>query len=112
MASTKDKLEYYARLWLSKKITNAESQKIQEMIDGDEPRRNPFELYRESVTIKEGESETVRDYRYAVFLRWLDEKYPDNAPIVIQFIHKENEGTFPSIVKLFKMLITCITAMV
>ena len=112
MTSKKDKLEYYIRLWLSKKITHAYSTKIKDEVDGDDKERDPFELYKETVTMGDEESETNRDFRYAVFMRWLDEKYPDNAPIVIKIIHTTNQGTFPSIVKLIKMLITCITAMV
>ena len=105
MASYSDKVNYYARLWLSKKITREV-----DIVDGGDP-KDPFDFYRESVV--DGERDEVEHHlNYVLFLRWLHEKHPAEAPVVIKIIHEKHEGTWPSIVKLFKMLLACITAMV
>lgn len=109
------KSSYYVRLWLSKKITrNYETFKVQDEVDGKKGKKGPFELYREIVAKDEidEDDEAHRHFRYAIFLKWLHETHPDDAPYILKVIHEANQGTFPTIVKLIKMLITCITAMV
>ena len=105
MASYSDRVNYYARLWLSKKLT-----RVHDVVDGGEETKDPFEFYKESVVDGERD-EGERVMNYVLFLRWLHEKHPAEAPMVIKTIHETHQGTWPSIVKLFKMLFTCITAL-
>lgn len=106
MASYPDRVNYYARLWLSKKITRE-----LDVVDGSVELKDPFDFYKESVV--DGERDQVeRHVNYVLFLRWLHEKHPVEAPTIMKIIHEKHEGTWPSIVKLLKMLIACIAAMV
>ena len=106
MASYPDRVNYYARLWLSKKIT-----RDLDVVDGGDKPKDPFDFYKESVANGDRD-EVERHVNYVLFLRWLHEKHPETAPTIIKIIHEKYEGTWPSIVKLFKMLITCIATMV
>ena len=106
MASYPDKASYYVRLWMSKKITHD-----RDVVDGAREPRDPFDFYKESVV--DGERDEVeRNVNYVLFLRWLHEKHPVEAPTIMKIIHEKHEGTWPSIAKLLKMLITCMASMV
>lgn len=72
--SYSERLNYLLRMWLSRKIT----QDVDVVDGGNE--KDPLDFYKESVSDWEGD-ESERQMNYVIFLRWLNEKHHDAAPL-------------------------------